>query len=50
MANISPERVGAAYAALGTLDDKVMAEYWDENMVWLVPGHNPLSGWYHGCA
>jgi uncharacterized protein len=25
-----------------------MSEYWDENMVWLVPGHNPLSGWYHG--
>ena len=48
MAAISQERVKAAYAALGTLDEKVMDEYWDENMVWLVPGHNPLSGWYHG--
>jgi uncharacterized protein len=25
-----------------------VAKYWDEDMVWLVPGHNPLSGWYHG--
>jgi len=48
MANISQERVKAAYAALGTLDEKIMEEYWDANMVWLVPGHNPLSGWYHG--
>jgi ketosteroid isomerase-like protein len=48
MPNIPPERVQKAYEALGTLDDKIMSEYWDENMVWLVPGHNPLSGWYHG--
>lgn len=48
MANIPVERVQQAYAALGTLDHSVMAEYWDEDMVWLVPGHNPLSGWYHG--
>lgn len=48
MPNVTPDRVGKAYEALGTLDDKIMSEYWDENMVWLVPGHNPLSGWYHG--
>ena len=48
MANITAERVQAAYAALGTLDEKIMDEYWDKDMVWLVPGHNPLSGWYHG--
>ncbi len=48
MANVTPEMVQKAYDALGTLDDKVMSQYWDENMVWLVPGHNPLSGWYHG--
>jgi ketosteroid isomerase-like protein len=40
--------VQKAYEALGTLDDKIMSAYWDENMVWQVPGHNPLSGWYHG--
>jgi hypothetical protein len=48
MPNVTPELVQKAYEALGTLDDKVMSQYWDENMVWLVPGHNPLSGWYHG--
>ncbi|MFN8565063.1 MAG: nuclear transport factor 2 family protein [Anaerolineae bacterium] len=48
MANVTPEMVQKAYEALGTLDDKIMSQYWDENMVWLVPGHNPLSGWYHG--
>jgi ketosteroid isomerase-like protein len=48
MATLTPERVGQAYAALGTLDPVQMAEYWAEDMVWLVPGHNPLSGWYHG--
>ncbi len=48
MANVSAERVQKAYAALGTLDDKIMDEYWDKDMVWLVPGHNPVSGWYHG--
>ena len=48
MANIDPELVKKAYAALATGDEKEVAKYWDENMVWLVPGHNPLSGWYHG--
>ena len=23
-------------------------QYWAEDMVWLVPGHNPLAGMYHG--
>ena len=48
MAVISQERVMKVYAALGTLDEKIMDEYWDKDMVWQVPGHNPLSGWYHG--
>jgi len=48
MANIDPELVKKAYGALSTGDEKEVAKYWDENMVWLVPGHNPLSGWYHG--
>jgi ketosteroid isomerase-like protein len=48
MAIIDPERVKKAYAALGTLDEKIMDEYWDKDMVWQVPGHNILSGWYHG--
>lgn len=48
MAPISPERVQAAYGALGTLNKQEMLKYWHEDMVWQVPGHNPLSGWYHG--
>jgi uncharacterized protein len=48
MANIDPELVKKAYGALATGDPNEIAKYWDENMVWLVPGHNPLSGWYHG--
>ncbi|MEI6798190.1 MAG: nuclear transport factor 2 family protein [Pseudomonadota bacterium] len=38
----------AAYGALATLDRQKIAEYWHDDMVWLVPGHNPLSGWYYG--
>jgi len=48
MANIDQALVRAAYAALASGDEREIAKYWDENMVWLVPGHNPLSGWYHG--
>jgi len=48
MAHVTPELVAKAYAALGSMDEKEIAKYWAEDMVWLVPGHNPLSGWYHG--
>lgn len=48
MASIDPELVKKAYGALSTGDEREISKYWDENMVWLVPGHNPLSGWYHG--
>lgn len=48
MAKVTPEMVAKAYEALGTLDDAKMSQYWADDMVWLVPGHNPLSGWYHG--
>jgi ketosteroid isomerase-like protein len=46
--NVTPELVGKAYAALATGDPAKVAEYWAEDMVWLVPGHNQLSGWKHG--
>ncbi|QNT68548.1 nuclear transport factor 2 family protein [Defluviicoccus vanus] len=45
MALITREQVAAAYAALATLDRPRMLEMWHEDMRWLVPGHNPLSGW-----
>ncbi len=48
MAKVTPEMVQAAYGALGTLNRQEMLKHWHEDMVWQVPGHNPLSGWYHG--
>lgn len=52
MPHVTPELVGKAYAAMGnaltTGDLTEFNQYWAEDMNWLVPGHNPLSGWYHG--
>jgi uncharacterized protein len=44
---ITPEHVGKAYEALASGDLERIKEYWDEDMVWQVPGHNRLSGWYY---
>ncbi|NDJ63103.1 MAG: nuclear transport factor 2 family protein [Chloroflexi bacterium] len=48
MAHVTEELVRKAYEALATGQKSEISKYWDENMVWLVPGHNQLSGWYHG--
>jgi len=48
MPHVTEDLVRKAYEALATGDPAQIAQYWDEDMVWLVPGHNPLSGWYHG--
>src|SRR3954470_23911477 len=48
MADITADRVTSAYKALATGDRNLIAEFWSEEMVWQVPGHNHLSGWYHG--
>ena len=48
MADPTPDRVTSAYKALATGDRNLIAEFWAEEMVWQVPGHNHLSGWYHG--
>jgi len=45
---VTPELVGKAYEALGSGDADRIAEFWAEDMVWIVPGHNPLSGVYNG--
>jgi ketosteroid isomerase-like protein len=45
---LTPEHVGKAYEALASGDRARISQYWAEDMVWLVPGHNPLSGWYYG--
>jgi hypothetical protein len=47
MAELTGDRVKSAYKALATMDRNLIAEFWDEEMVWQVPGHNELSGWYH---
>ena len=45
---VTPERVAAAYDALASGDQERIREYWAEDMLWLVPGHNRLSGQKHG--
>jgi ketosteroid isomerase-like protein len=47
-AAVTPEHVLKAYAALGSGDIEQIKQYWDAEMVWQVPGHNELSGWYYG--
>lgn len=46
--HVTQELVGKAYEALGSGDSDKIAEFWAEDMVWIVPGHNPLSGVYNG--
>jgi|SRR5918996_5137072 ketosteroid isomerase-like protein len=48
MANVTLELVRKAYDALASGDKVRILEYWADDMVWLVPGHNQLSGWKHG--
>ncbi|MFN2188893.1 MAG: ester cyclase [Candidatus Promineifilaceae bacterium] len=46
-AQVSPEHVLEAYAALASGDIEQIKKYWAADMVWQVPGHNRLSGWYY---
>jgi uncharacterized protein len=48
MTVLTPEHVGNAYKVLASGDVSLISDYWDEQMVWLVPGHNQLSGWKFG--
>jgi hypothetical protein len=45
MAVITAEQVADGYAALGTGQRDVITGHFAEDMRWLVPGHNQLSGW-----
>ncbi len=45
---VTPQHVQEAYAALASGDSEKIKEFWAEEMVWQVPGHNRLSGWYFG--
>lgn len=46
--NVTPEHVFNAYRVLGLGDKDLIEQYWAEDMVWQVPGHNQLSGWKYG--
>jgi len=48
MEHVTEAHVVNAYKALGSGDQDMIEQYWDEEMVWLVPGHNQLSGWKYG--
>jgi ketosteroid isomerase-like protein len=48
MPHVTIDLVASAYNALASGDLERIKDYWAEDMNWLVPGHNPLSGWYHG--
>jgi uncharacterized protein len=47
MPHVTPELVQKAYGALATGNREEIQKYWAADMVWQVPGHNQLSGWYH---
>ncbi len=46
-AQVTQEHVLAAYGALASGDVEEIKKYWAADMVWQVPGHNRLSGWYY---
>ena len=48
MAQVTPELVQQAYDALASGDQEKIRKYWADDMIWLVPGHNPLSGLKRG--
>lgn len=48
MSEVTADLVVNAYDALASGDRARIEQYWDTNMVWLVPGHNQLSGLYQG--
>jgi uncharacterized protein len=48
LTQVTPDQVAKAYEALATGDKERIREYWSDDLEWLVPGHNQLSGWKHG--
>lgn len=45
---VTAEQVEAAYGALATGDRDTIAQWWSEDMRWLVPGNHQLAGWWEG--
>ena len=48
MTAVDAGRVAAAYQALGSGDRARIAEYYAEDLTWLVPGCHALAGRYQG--
>jgi ketosteroid isomerase-like protein len=48
LTQVTPDQVAKAYEALATGDKERIREYWADDLQWLVPGHNQLSGWKNG--
>ena len=48
MSELTVERVGEAFAALGSGDREKMLQYWDENVRFEIPGNHAHAGWYEG--
>lgn len=44
---VNEQHVRNAYAALATGEKEKIQEYWADDLIWLVPGHNLISGWKH---
>lgn len=45
---VTAEQVESAYEALTTGDHDQIAQWWAEDMRWLVPGNHQLAGWWEG--
>ena len=48
MTTVTKQLVADAYAALATGERGEIEKFWDQDMTWLVPGHNHVSGCYYG--
>lgn len=48
MADLTRERVEAAYAALATGDRDKIVEYWSEDLRFQMPGNHQFAGWFTG--
>ncbi|GAB7104186.1 nuclear transport factor 2 family protein [Streptomyces phaeofaciens] len=48
MADLTRERVEAAYAALLTGDRDKITEYWSEDLRFQMPGNHQFAGWFTG--
>jgi len=45
---VTAEQVESAYQSLTTGDRYQIAQWWAEDMRWLVPGNHQLAGWWEG--